>query len=105
MDEAGQIPVTALDGVQYLESFFNNIITSTAELQKETPSILTEENKNTVKHLKSRKRKLFADTLRELRQMGIKHNLGAAALSKQESLPVILSNTENLESGTVSDVR
>jgi midasin len=100
MDNAGQIPVAALDGVHYLESFLNNIITSAADLQEATPSILTEDNKNTVKHLKSRKRKLFADTLRELRQMGIKHNLGTAALSKQESLPLILSNTEFLESQT-----
>ena len=98
MDEAGKIPATALDGVQYLESFLNNIVSSTAELQKATSSILTDENKNNVKHLKSRKRKLFADTLRELRQMGVKHNLGTAALSKQESLPVVLSNTENLGS-------
>jgi midasin len=96
MDEAGQIPATAVDGVQYLESFLNNIISSSVELQKATPSILTDENKNTVRHLKSRKRKLFADTLRELRQMGIKHNLGTAALSKQESLSVVFSNTENL---------
>jgi len=100
MNNAGQIPVAALDGVRYLESFLNNIITSAADLQKATPSILTEENKNTVKHLKSRKRKLFADTLRELRQMGIKHNLGTAALFKQESLPLILSNTEFLEPQT-----
>ncbi len=98
MDEAGQVPLTALDGVQYLELFLSNIIDSTAELQRETPSILTEENKNTMKHLKSRKRKLFADTLRELRQMGIKHNLGTTALSKQESLSTVLSTTENLVS-------
>jgi midasin len=96
MDEAGQVPVTVLDGAQYLESFLSNVVSSTAELQKSTPSILTEANKNIVKHLKSRKRKLFADTLKELRQMGIKHNLGTTALSKQESLSVVLSNTENL---------
>jgi midasin len=96
MDNAVQIPAIVLDGSQYLESFLSNIITSITELQKTTPSILTEENKATVKHLKSRKRKLFADTLRGLRQMGIKHNLDTTSLSKQASLVMIFSNTKSL---------
>jgi midasin len=65
-------------------------------LQKATPSILNEDNKDTVKHLKSRKRKLFADTLKDLRQMGFKYNLGVQALSKQDSLSIVLASTENL---------
>lgn len=96
MDEAVQLPMNSVDGTSYLESFLADIITSTAELQKATPSVLTEENKDTVKHLKSRKRKLFADTIKELRQMGIKHNLGTAALSYQESLSLVLSSTGSI---------
>jgi midasin (ATPase involved in ribosome maturation) len=93
MADAAQIPASAIEGSTYLNSFLANIITSTAELQKATPSILTEDNKDNVKHLKSRKRKLFADTLKDLRQMGIKYNLGADALAKQDSLSLVLANT------------
>jgi midasin len=93
MADASQIPAAAIEGASYLDSFLVNIITSTVELQKATPSILTEDNKDIVKHLKSRKRKLFADTLKELRQMGIKYNLGVDALTKQDSLSLVLANT------------
>ncbi|TAQ87529.1 hypothetical protein B7494_g4151 [Chlorociboria aeruginascens] len=93
---ASQIPDNAVDGSKYLNSFISDIIASTAELQKATPSVLTEDNKDTVKHLKSRKRKLFADTLKDLRQMGIKYNLGVDALAKQDSLAIILANSKPL---------
>jgi midasin len=96
MVDASQIPDLAVQGSVYLDSFLTNIITSTAELQKATPSVLTEDNKNTVKHLKSRKRKLFADILKDLRNMGIKYNLGVNALSEQDSLSIVLSNAKNL---------
>jgi len=96
MADTSQLPESAVQGSRYLDSFLANIIISTAELQKATPSILTEDNKNTVKHLKNRKRKLFADTLKDLRQMGIKYNLGANALSKQDSLSIVLSSTTPL---------
>ncbi|KAF7879818.1 uncharacterized protein EAF02_007988 [Botrytis sinoallii] len=93
MVDKSQLLASSVDGSSYLESFLENIITSTSELQKATPSILTEDNKDTVKHLKSQKRKLFADTLKDLRQMGIKYNLGANALAKQDSLSLVLANT------------
>jgi midasin len=96
MDNNSQIPVSAVDVAEYLDSFVANLITTSAELQKSTPSILTEDNKDEVKHLKTRKRKLFADTLKELRQMGVKYNLGVNALAKQESLSVVLANTAHL---------
>ncbi|KAF4625784.1 hypothetical protein G7Y89_g12380 [Cudoniella acicularis] len=96
MFDASQLPEDAVEGSSYLDSFLGNIISSTAELQKATPSILTEDNKDTVKHLKSRKRKLFADTLKELRQMGIKYNLSADALAKHNSFSVSLANTNYL---------
>ena len=96
MADASHIPDSAVQGSVYLESFLANIITSTAELQKATPSVLTEENKDAVKHLKSRKRKLFADTLKDLRNMGVKYNLGVNALAQQDSLSVVLSRSKDL---------
>jgi midasin len=96
MVDTSEIPESAVDASAYLKSFLANLLSSSAELQKATPSILTEDNKDLVKHLKSRKRKLFADTLRDLRNMGIKYNLGADALAKQDSLPTILASTKPL---------
>ncbi|KAF8853024.1 midasin [Acephala macrosclerotiorum] len=92
MQITSTIPESAIEGSAYLDSFLANIITSITELQKATPSILTDENKDTVKHLKSRKRKLLADSLKELRQMGVKHNLGVDALARQDSLSLVLAN-------------
>ncbi|KAH7348924.1 hypothetical protein BKA65DRAFT_525885 [Rhexocercosporidium sp. MPI-PUGE-AT-0058] len=101
MAETAQLPSTAVECSTYLDSFLGNIITSTAELQKATPSLLTDDNKDEVKHLKSQKRKLFADTLKDLRQMGIKYNLGANALAQQDSLSVVLANVEALHEMSV----
>ncbi|PBP24206.1 ATPase [Diplocarpon rosae] len=92
MAKAAQLSNSAIGSSSYLDSFLANIIDSTTELQKATPSTLTDDNKVEVKHLKSRKRKLFADTLKELRQMGIKYNLGTDALAQQDSLSVVLAN-------------
>ncbi|KID90916.1 Midasin [Metarhizium guizhouense ARSEF 977] len=72
--------------------FVTELNTSMAELRKETPSILNDENKNQIKHLKTRKRKLFADTLRDLRTMGLQHNLSQDKLAEQNSLAVVLSS-------------
>ncbi|KAG9231754.1 hypothetical protein BJ875DRAFT_363892, partial [Amylocarpus encephaloides] len=104
MVDACQVPESMVDGPSYLDSFLGNILTSTAELQKATPSILTEENKVDVKHLKSRKRKLFADTLKELRQMGISYNLGVDALAKQNSLSKSLVDSGSLSSRVNLDI-
>jgi midasin len=92
MAEAAIIPDSVAECPSYLDSFVGNIISTTEELQKATPSILTDDNKDMVKHLKSRKRKLLADTLKELREMGISYNLGVNALAKQESPSVILTS-------------
>ena len=88
-----RIPSTAIDSTSLVETFVNDFNGSIEVLQKETPSTLTKENGGLLGHLKSRKRKLFADTLKELRQMGFRSNLGADVLAKQASLPVVLANT------------
>ena len=103
MDVAAQVPETVLDVSDYLDSFLANIITTTAELQKATPTVLTEENGEMVKHLKNRKRRLFAETLKELREMGVKHNLGTSALEKQDSLSMVLANTATVPTSDIVD--
>jgi len=70
--------------------WLQDIESTAAELRKATPSILNDETKETVQHLKVRKRTLFADVLKELREMGFKSNLSGDVLAKQESMEVVL---------------
>jgi midasin len=62
-------------------------------LSKQTPSQLTEKNKEYVKDLARQKRKTLKDILEYLKRMGIKRNLSTDTLSKQDSLPTILAST------------
>lgn len=97
MRKISDSPELSTDVPQTVDEFIAGLNESMAELRKETPPFLTDENKDEVKHLKIRKRKLFADTLRDLRQMGLRHNLGQVALSEQDSLPVVLASIKPLD--------
>ncbi|KAF4587825.1 Midasin [Ophiocordyceps camponoti-floridani] len=74
-----------------VDDFVSSLLTWMAELQRETPKVMSDESKDKVKHLKTRKRKLLADTLRDLRTMGIRHNLPQNKLAAQGSLAIILA--------------
>ncbi|MCJ1436355.1 hypothetical protein MMC27_005734 [Xylographa pallens] len=91
-------PKSIFDYSLYIDSFSTNLVDTIKILQKETPSQLTAENKDAVKHLKSRKRKVFADTLKEIRDMGFSSNPGLDILANQASLSVILGSTSALDS-------
>ena len=93
MSLMGRIPFTAMDVSSYLSSYISGLRDDMKTLRKETPSKARKENAGLVKHLKARKRKLFADTLKTLRRMGFRFNTDAEALAKQGSLAVILANT------------
>ena len=80
-----------IDGATYIEELITSTTASIIELQKATPSTLTEDNKAEVQQLKTQKRKLYADTMKELRQMGIKANLSVDTLVKQDELSTIMS--------------
>ncbi|KAI1811252.1 midasin [Poronia punctata] len=104
MGKLSQLPESTLDAADVLGQFLSSLSAQIVELRKETPSILNDETKDTVKHLKSRKRKLFAETLRAVRQMGFTYNLGLDALAKQGSLPAILASTVSLADNTLVDM-
>ena len=94
MARVGKVPVLEFQPVLWLSSFINNLQTTIKSLQQETPSTLTTENKTVVKHLKARKRNLLADTLKELRRMGIRSNLNNDALQNQNATSKILARLE-----------
>ena len=85
-----------LDAAAYLDSFTSDTQASISQLHKATPTALTEENKDTHKYLKSRKRRLFADVLKELRQMGFKSSLSTDVLAEQDSRHKVLASTPPL---------
>ncbi|KAF2965827.1 hypothetical protein GQX73_g7731 [Xylaria multiplex] len=96
MSKLGHAPASTIDTVGIISDFLSDLDTQMGELRKETPSILNDENKELVKHLKSRKRKLFAETLKAVRQMGFQYNLGLNALARQDSLSTVLVSTAPL---------
>ena len=91
-------PPAAIDAGAHLYSFLAGLADSVKSLREETPSEATVENKPLVKHLKSRKRRLLADTLQNLRFMGFKSNLGLQQLERQASLHSILATSPSLSS-------
>ncbi|TKA79762.1 hypothetical protein B0A49_02655, partial [Cryomyces minteri] len=92
MRRRSQPSSSSVDGSDYIESFLVDLESTIKYLQKATPSVLTAENKEMVKHLKTRKRKLFADTLKDLRQMGFRTNPSGDVLARQESLSTVLAS-------------
>ncbi|KAM0334129.1 hypothetical protein ACHAQA_001149 [Verticillium albo-atrum] len=74
-------------------AFVESLKTSITDLRKETPPFLNEENKDQIKHLKTRKRNLFADVLKAMRKMGVRHNLGTEDLNKQKTTATVLGST------------
>ncbi|KAI1144330.1 midasin [Hypoxylon sp. FL0543] len=105
MNKLSRIPESAVDASEAIDSFLSALESSTLELRKETPGVLTDENKTLVKHLKSRKRKLFAETLKDVRQMGIQYNLSTDVLSRQKALSTVLAMSEAFTSQSFKELR
>lgn len=98
MHRMTESPSSTIDNVQYLDFFADDLIDNIKILQKETPVKATKENKEQIQHLKTRKKKLFADSLKDIRRMGFKSNVSGDALARQESMAVILANIPAFQS-------
>ncbi|KAK5359025.1 AAA ATPase midasin [Exophiala xenobiotica] len=79
-----------------LASFREDLQEAIKQLRSDTPSTLTEENTAMVRHLQERKRRLLADTLKAVIQMGVRKNLPTSELEKQSSSAIILASSPNL---------
>ena len=106
MLQMSQLPDGSIDAASYIESFTAELTESIKTLQNETPVKSTVETNGIIKHLKTRKRKLYAETLRDLRQMGFRSNMSANDLAKQASISIILTNSPSFADNlTISDVQ
>ena len=103
MIQMGNYPTEAVDCPSHLESFCANLQNAIKNLQQETPTVLMDENKSIVKHLKSRKRKLYADTLKDIRLMGFQANVSEHMTNKQQATSLVLATTPSLRNGLFDD--
>ncbi|KAG6999386.1 midasin [Physcia stellaris] len=94
-----QLPASAFKVADYVDTYALELSENIILLRRETPAVKTKENDGLTKHLRARKRKLFTDTLKDIRQMGFQSNISGDALAKQSTLPIILSSTPAFEHG------
>ncbi|TID14681.1 hypothetical protein E6O75_ATG08827 [Venturia nashicola] len=93
MQDLSAPPQDSLQGAEEIRDFLQNLEDDMASLAKATPTILNEETKDKVKHLKNRKRVRFADVLKDLKRMGFQYNLSSDVLDTQDSAALILAST------------
>lgn len=96
MISMGQLPPHIIGCSYLLQKFANNLTQNIESLRKETPLTATKENEQLRKHLKTRKRMLYAETLKSVRDMGFRSNLSSSILSKQNSCASILGKCPSI---------
>ncbi|KAJ0116412.1 ATPase [Diaporthe amygdali] len=99
MSKASQLPESTINAAEVISTFLSDTMSAMASLKQETPAFLNDENKEQVKHLKTRKTRLFEDTIKAIRTMGFTRNLNEAHLRNQKQLAAVLAKLENLPSG------
>jgi midasin len=82
-----------------LSSITTSLQVSIKDLRSRTPTTLTEDSQSLVNHLKVLKQTLFSDTLRYIKQMGVRRDLGVLKMEKQSSRAMVLATAPGLESG------
>jgi len=75
-----------------IDAFRKDLISNIKELRTQTPATATDENSSLVRHLQERKRRLLAETLRALTQMGIRRNLPVSELERQSTKAIVLTS-------------
>ncbi|KAL4801476.1 hypothetical protein BDV18DRAFT_74682 [Aspergillus unguis] len=76
-----------------LSGFVQFFVESIKEFRSQTPKVLTEDNKADVQHLKGQKRRFYADTLRQLLEMGVKRNASTDLIEAQASVAKVLATS------------
>ncbi|KAL8928816.1 MAG: hypothetical protein Q9208_001594 [Pyrenodesmia sp. 3 TL-2023] len=104
MVSMSKIPSSATEVPSFLGNFITDLTDDVKALRKETPQTATDDNAESIKHLTSRKRKLFSDTLKSIRHMGFRTNLSGDALSSQASTATILSRLTPIKHLADSDI-
>ncbi|KAI8373712.1 hypothetical protein BD560DRAFT_327897 [Blakeslea trispora] len=80
-----------------LENFMTEMIEQIKHFQKETPSVMTDENKSLVKNQKLLKKKALVDFLKELRRLGLKSRPGKMKEQNSDTVVLFRQQVANLE--------
>ncbi|KAH3685853.1 hypothetical protein WICPIJ_003141 [Wickerhamomyces pijperi] len=88
---------TASQDYQVLLDLAKDTLSEMDRLRKETPSKYTEENKKQITALKTQKRKLLTDTMKELKRIGLKWNMKQDIHGLQTSTALILSQAPSFQ--------
>lgn len=99
MSKASQLPASSINAAVVINTFVSDTMSAMSSLKQETPAFLNDENKEQVKHLKTRKVRLFEETIKAIRTMGFTRNLNEAHLRNQKQLAAVLAKLEYLSSG------
>lgn len=83
-----------------LDEFTTSVIESINEFKSQTPKTLTEDNKDDVQHLKVQKRRLYAETLKRVFEMGVKRNAGTQLIETQVSLAQVIATCAAFDAGS-----
>ena len=93
MQNMGKLLELVTEAGHQLQNRVHSLVGNIKLLQKETPATRTKDNVALIKHLKSRKRKLFVDTLKDIQQMGFHANVSRNILAEQISVAKVLAST------------
>ncbi|CEP09720.1 hypothetical protein [Parasitella parasitica] len=81
-----------------LEKFMTEMIEQIKHFQKETPSVMTDENKSLVKNQKLLKKKALVDFLKQLRRLGLKSRPGKLKEQNADIAGLFRQQVAHLES-------
>lgn len=97
MAKASEMPESTISAAEVVDAFVSDTMSTMASLRQETPAFLTEENKEQVKHLKSRKVRLFDETVKAIRTMGFTRNLNETHLRNQKQMAAVFARVRYLQ--------
>lgn len=104
MSKATQMHESTAPAAEVVDSFVSDTMSAMSSLKQETPAFLTDENKEQVKHLKSRKVRLFDETIKAIRTMGFTRNLNETHLRNQKQMASVFARVRYLRCEGNSDL-
>jgi midasin len=96
MKSMAQLAPDMLGCALSLQDIAADLVRNIDILQNETPRKAKKEDERAAKHLKTRKRKLFSETLRKIRHMGFQPNLSSSKLDQQASSAAVLGKCPSM---------
>lgn len=88
--------------VPSLYDFAKDVVEDMERLRKETPTVMNDDTKKEIAALKTQKRKLLSDTLKELRRIGVRTSVKPDVQKALATVNVIFTKAQTFESSSLS---